>query len=159
MTFPVKQGDVGILHFSERDTTNYLTANGENIVDLALTPPLGLGGALYPLCWEGEIFTASKNPDIDPINVVVQNEDSIFIIGTNSIDIVTTNYIKITNGSAIMEFQPSGDINANGATITSNGNVITANGANLDALWNKNWNHNHGGVASGSSDTGGNKPI
>ena len=150
MTMPTAVNDIGVLYFSEKDNEIYRASSGEAIVEPVSEKALGLGGKLFPMCWEGEFFTGSKGMSVDGENIVIENEDSIVIMGTD--------YMKLHNGSAIVELQKNGEINANGATITPDGNVITAGGADLQALWDKNWIHNHGGVVRGGSDTDNNKP-
>ena len=56
--------------------------------------------------------------------------------------------ILIENDNGYFEMKPSGEIEINGATITTSGNFVTAAGISLD-------DHLHSDVTTGSSNTGG----
>ena len=168
---PIKKGDIGELKFSERATENYLSTTGLEIVDSRTITVLSMDGDPQPLSYQGEVFTES-NPYIIPEDeIIIQNEKvTTTMLGNGKVitknDKVTVSYgedgnISITNGTdtinlnvGSMSLTTTGNINMNGATVTSDGDVKTSDGYSLRALYEKTSSHVHGGVSTGNSNTG-----
>lgn len=184
LTMPIIVGDIGILEYADQDTSDWLSSNGDAVVgtpsSTASRENQSTGSVLYPLAFTVGIFTKSKPMNIDPVNVVLFNEDSLFIqhpdgtittkntngstilypsgkqIHTSGSSVFTidngTN--TLTDGSSVIN-QSGGVVLINGATITPSGNLITASGTDLDAFKAAFDSHLHSGVQSGPNNTGG----
>lgn len=126
ITFPITAGDpVGVV-FSEKNPNNSSDTSTHG---------------LFPN------FATTVGGEIDPVNVILMNDVSIITLQPDGT-------VKITSGAGNLEVQPSGNIMANGATITPDGNIITAQGVNLNDFYQDYLNHRHSGVETGNGNTG-----
>jgi hypothetical protein len=112
ITIPIKSGAVGLLKFSERDTTNWVNSIGTGIVDPDIKENLSMGSKLYPISFEVGLFTPSSAIEWDSENIVIQHGDH----------------------SIKLPLLPSDPILINGVSITASGNVVTSAGTDLDQL-------------------------
>lgn len=167
ITLPVKVGCVGLLKFSERDTTNWINSDGNEVVNPEVLDNLSLGVKMYPISFEVGLFTKSSAIEWDSENLVVANGKSSIteapdgtITVKNSNGSITLNKeggIVCSVGNAKLTVSHDGMITANGATITQDGNIITKTGTNLDEFKAEfnifKTTHVHAGVTSGSEST------
>lgn len=175
VTVPVKEGDIVLLLYAQRDIGNFMNSDGVEPSDPFLRAPL----REYPLCAIPCMFTlGTDSPDIDPDNLIVKNDKSGLTLkpsgdiifedenltvsqlndGTYSV-VSNGGSITLDNGSGTLTLQASGDIDANGCTINTSGNVITPAGADLDAIYAWANSHTHTTIAVGSPTTPTNSPV
>lgn len=149
ITMPVKVGDVGVIEFSERDTDNLLNTRGEEIQPSGNINTLGQEGKPYRMTFRGEWFTPSSAKNIDPNNIVIENENSV-------VTLKPSGEIVISFGGTSLTFNPSsGDVShSSGSVMTGGGDFVTSEGYSLRTLYEKTFSHVHGGVTTGSGQTG-----
>jgi len=124
ITVPVSVGDKGMLYFPERDMDGFSGTLVKNTKEQKLTHT-SQGVYFIP-----EMPTTSNPISIDPDNIIIEFQNSKFTI------------------------KPDGNIDINGATITPDGNVITKAGVDLNEFKMMYDTHVHGGVQTGSGNTG-----
>ncbi len=157
LSFPIKVGDHVLLVFSKRDMSNWLVSengaqtNPETFRRFSITDAVAIPG----------LYTFKNNLNPDPENVQLKllddNKELLSSItmkpnGGMDVDVkenLTINVGKearIQNSNGYFLLKESGEIEMNGARITTSGDVITASGISLD-------NHVHP-INSGSSAPG-----
>lgn len=160
MSFPFQIGDVGVVQFSERDTSSFHQSTGEDASDPFLTKPLGL----YPLAFIPKIGTATDTGDpIDNEKIVLTNVDSRVELSPDGTVLISNpsgsatldssgNWV-IKDGSGGEISLSNGNLTVKGQTINLNGLIINENGQLTDGQGLSLNQHTHGGVQSGSSET------
>lgn len=147
---PVKVGDIVLVFFSERELGDFDTSNGV----ASDSDSLDTHG-LFPVGAFPCIFTSAVGEDIDPNNIIIQNETSSLEIEPNGKITATTQSEYIVNASKAtfncpVEVTGSVDItgvtNMNGGAVVTGG--ITDDGVDIGSA------HTHGGVQSGTDSTG-----
>lgn len=148
LTMPIKAGDMVGLSFSERNESDNNDQNTHQ---------------LFPGWAVTQIFSDGNAKPIDPENVVLENDKGSVVLKPNgdmslknpkvTIEMKADGSVKVSNGPGNLSIDPSGEITANGAKITTSGRMVTANGVDLDAFFDKYERHVHGGVDRGNSKT------
>lgn len=141
---PVKAGDIVLVFFSEREFGGI-----DGLTDSASDSGSLQTHGLYPVGAFPCIFSSAVGEDIDPDNIVIQNESSSIVVEPNGkIIATTTSEYEVNASKAVFNC----DIEINGNTTHSGdvsvGGTITNDGVNIGKT------HTHGGVQAGGDNTG-----
>ncbi len=148
----IKKGDECLIHFSMRCIDGWRTQGG--VAPLLKIERFRETDAFAVVGFRSlpKVITQYSNEGIklrslDGTRYVwLRNDGSIEFVNPNcSIIMDDDGTITASNGSGTFTLQSGGDIDANGATITTGGNVITAAGTDLDAFKAEYDGHQHTG--------------
>jgi hypothetical protein len=142
ITMPVKVGDTVTLLYSQRDTELYLAGDMSQVYDSEALRVVGE----YPVVAIPCSYTEAKPIEVDPDNVVIQN-DKILTTMTPEGDQTTENEtviveyknsgdITITNGDCTVEIKAGGDtsvVTSGKVDVQAGGNITATTSANLEA--------------------------
>lgn len=99
ITFPIKAGDVGVIHFSDQETSSFINGDG-SVTDPEEYSALGL----YPLYFESGVNPISVAKAISKENIVIENGSTIIEIEPSGKVIVKcTDYNVSASGSATID--------------------------------------------------------
>ena len=131
LTFPVKEGDVGLVHCSDRHTENFLASDGVSIVDSGDFSTLGTDAYLNIIGFFPEVFTGAANKGFDPNDVVLthgkaetRHKQDGTIISTSSVGTSTispSGEISLVNGAGHIKLLADGSVDINGFIIQPTG--------------------------------------
>ena len=131
LTFPVKEGDVGLVHCSDRHTENFLASDGVSIVDSGDFSTLGTDGYINIIGFVPEIFTGAANKGFDPNDVVLtygkaetRHKQDGTIVSTSSAGTSTispSGEISLVNGAGHIKLLADGSVDINGFIIKPSG--------------------------------------
>lgn len=113
---PVKVGDIVLVFFSERELGSFDSSQGS----ISNSQSLDTHG-LFPVGAFPCIFTSAVGEDIDPDNIVIQNEASKIEIEPNGKITATTSSEYVVNASKAIF---NADVEFNGGSVTHNGTNI-----------------------------------
>jgi len=144
ITLPVKAGCVGLLKFSERDTTNWINGVGNEVVEPLIKDNLSMGVKVYPVSFEVGLFTPASAIEWDSENIVIVNGASVTLHKPDGTVIIKNDdcsgsfnadgSIELSNENGKGVLGEDGSWNFNDALIPSTGNVVTAASTDLDQL-------------------------
>lgn len=105
ITIPLKAGTTGLIKFSERDVTNWISGTGTEIVDPKIKDNLSMGAKLYPVSFEAGLFTKASAIEWDSANIVIDNPGAKVLINGATVtdggdDFVTSEGISLKNFKA-----------------------------------------------------------
>jgi len=158
VSMPVKVGATVLVIFSERDGSNFMEGDGSSSIVSSQLHALGLFPAGYiPLP------TRAKGVPYSPTDILMVNDKSKVTITPSSIkmenasgssELSADGSQTLKNSSGQMQLASSGEIKANGATITTDGNIITGDNINMRDFYNDYLGHRHKDVQAGSDTSG-----
>ena len=131
VTLPIKEGDVGAIHFSEQESSSFINGNGSTVTDPEEYTQMGL----YPLYFTIGVSPISLAKKIDPDNIVIENESTYIEIEPSGKVNVSATQLIVNASQSITMSAPICTINAkttvNGTTTfngdsTTNGNQTTS---------------------------------
>jgi len=159
ITMPVKVGDTVTLLYSQRDTEQYLAGDMSKVYDSEALRVMGE----YPVVAIPCSYTEAKPIEVDPDNVVLQNDKIITVMKPDgeqttdneiinqtfaangdvslSNETVTVEYknsgdISITNGDCTVEIKAGGDtsvVTSGKVDVQADGNITATTSANIEA--------------------------
>lgn len=142
ITMPVKVGDTVTLLYSQRDTEQYLAGDMSKVYDAEALRVMGE----YPVVAIPCSYTEAKPIEVDPDNVVIQNDKIITTMTpegdqTTENETVTVEYlnsgdITITNGDCTIEVKAGGDtsiVTSGKVDVQADGNITATTSANIEA--------------------------
>lgn len=130
---PVKAGDIVLVFFSERELGGFDSSDGVASNSGSLQTH-----GLYPVGAFPCIFSSAVGEDIDPDNIVIQNESSSIVVEPNGKVVVNTSSEYEVNASKSVF---NSDVEFNGGSVKHNGKEIGET-------------HTHSGVQAGGDNTG-----
>ena len=157
---PIAVGDLVTLHYSHKDISNWLDGDGSNLAQSTSRI------AQKRDCWVTHGFgTRNSNQSPSATDYVVEAPNTTITITPDGKYILSTNAeIEVTTTSTATVNATSATVNANtqiNGNLGVSGTITAPNGAFSDSLQVDNKelkDHTHGGVTSGSADTGPNNP-
>ena len=142
ITMPVKVGDTVTLLYSQRDTEQYLAGDMSKVYDSEALRVMGE----YPVVAIPCSYTEAKPIEVDPDNVVLQNDKILTTMTpegdqTTENETVTVEYknsgdISITNGDCTVEIKAGGDtsvVTSGKVDVQADGNITATTSANIEA--------------------------
>lgn len=131
MTFPVREGDVGLLLCSDRHTENFLASDGISVVDSGSFSTLGTDGYINYIGFIPEVFTSAIGESFDPNDVVLTHgsgetrhkQDGTIISKNNSSTCTQSpsGEVSLVNGNGYIKLLADGSVDINGFVIQVNG--------------------------------------
>lgn len=131
MTFPVREGDVGLLLCSDRHTENFLASDGISVVDSGSFSTLGTDGYINYIGFIPEVFTSAIGESFDANDVVLthgncetRHKENGTVVTTNESSTVTqkpSGEISLVNGSGYIKLLADGSVDINGFVIKPSG--------------------------------------
>lgn len=131
MSFPIKQGDTGLLLFSERSTENFINSDGVSLQKSDNFVGVGVGGRLNAIGFLPEIFTAQNARKFSSKDIVIDNEKSKVSLAPDGTITSTNGEVTsvlnpdgsstISNGGGFITLREDGSVDINGFVITPNG--------------------------------------
>jgi len=142
ITMPVKVGDTVTLLYSQRDTEQYLAGDMSKVYDSEALRVMGE----YPVVAIPCSYTEAKPIEVDPDNVVLQNDkitttmtpegDQTTENETVKVEYLNSGDISITNGDCTVEIKAGGDtsvITSGKVDVQADGNITATTSANIEA--------------------------
>jgi hypothetical protein len=131
MTFPVREGDVGLLLCSDRHTENFRASDGISVVDSGSFSTLGTDGYINYIGFIPEVFTSAIGESFDPNDVVLvhgscetRHKENGTVVTTNESSTVTqkpSGEISLVNGGGYIKLLADGRVDINGFIIQTSG--------------------------------------
>ena len=144
LRLPISIGDIGTLQFSERHAENYLTSDGNSIVDSGTVTTHSMDGEPQVLCYSGEVFTEASPYEIP-------EDEAILEYGTSKVTLKEDSAHIVVASGANFNLNPDGTGTINGVTATADGDIITSDGISLRELNQQFQAHTH--TESGGGET------
>jgi len=159
ITMPVKVGDTVTLLYSQRDTEQYLAGDMSKVYDSEALRVMGE----YPIVAIPCSYTEAKPIEVDPDNIVIQNDklitvmkpdgeqttdnevinqtfsangDAVFSNDTVTVEYKNSGDITITNGDATIEVKAGGDtsvVTSGKVDVQASGDITATSSANITA--------------------------
>jgi len=142
ITMPVKVGDTVTLLYSQRDTEQYLAGDMSKVYDSEALRVMGE----YPIVAIPCSYTEAKPIEVDPDNVVLQNDKVITTMTpdgdytteneTVKVEYLNSGDITITNGDCTVEIKAGGDtsiVTSGKVEVQAGGNITATTSASIEA--------------------------
>jgi hypothetical protein len=142
ITMPVKVGDTVTLLYSQRDTEQYLAGDMSKVYDSEALRVMGE----YPIVAIPCSYTEAKPIEVDPDNVVLQNDKVITTMTpdgdytteneTVKVEYLNSGDITITNGDCTVEIKAGGDtsvVTSGKVDVQASGDITATSSANITA--------------------------
>ncbi len=142
ITMPVKVGDTVTLLYSQRDTEQYLAGDMSKVYDSEALRVMGE----YPIVAIPCSYTEAKPIEVDPDNVVIQNDKVLTTMTpegdqtteneTVKVEYLNSGDISITNGDCTVEIKAGGDtsiVTSGKVDVQAGGDITATSSANITA--------------------------